>query len=207
MKSKYPDVTSLTTKELLSLTLRESPYSPVIDELNNRFTSLRDLIEVTLPELTEIKGLGPGKASALLALIELARRLNSPPSEEPKIIRSPQDVANLVMNEMRHLDREHFRVMLLNTKNHVIRIDTISIGTLNSSAVHPRELFKSAVKHSTASIILLHNHPSGDPAPSPEDIEITNRLAEVGNLLGISVLDHVVLGDGRFISFKEKGLI
>ena len=111
------------------------------------------------------------------------------------------------MFEMRFLDREHFRAILLNTKNHVIRIVTVAIGTFSSTAVHPRELFKSAIKASAAGIILVHNHPSGDPTPSDPDIEITSHLVEAGKLLGIEVLDHVIIGDSSFTSFKERGLV
>ena len=206
MATIYPDVSSLSDKELLSLTLRENPCGSVIDELTNRFTSLRDLAGVTFIELTEIKGIGQVRASALLACIELARRLYSYSSTKPVVISSPQDVSGLVMNDMRFLDREHFQVILLNTKNHVIRLETVSIGTLNSTSVHPREIFKLAVKYSAAAIILVHNHPSGDPAPSKDDLEVTKRLVEVGKVLGIDVLDHIVIGDGKFVSFKEKGL-
>lgn len=113
----------------------------------------------------------------------------------------------LLMNEMRYLDREHFRVLLLNAKNRVLSIETVSVGTLNSSAVHPRELFKPAIRNSAAAVILVHNHPSGDPTPSRQDITVTERLKEVGEILGIEVLDHVIVGDGVFISFKEKGLL
>ena len=110
------------------------------------------------------------------------------------------------MNEMRYLDREHFRAILLNTKNHVLRVETIGIGTLNSTAVHPREVFKLAVKYSAAAIILVHNHPSGDPTLSRDDLEVTKRLVEVGKVLGIDILDHIIIGDGKFVSLKEKGL-
>lgn len=207
MSTNYPDISSYTTTELLSLTLRESCNSPLIAELTNRFSTLQELTSATITELTEIKGLGPVKASILLAAIELAKRLNKPPADEPKIILGPQDVANLVMFEMRFLDREHFRAIMLNTKNHVIKIETVAIGTLNSTAIHPRELFKSAIKSSAASIILVHNHPSGNPTPSEQDIEITQRLVEVGKLIGIEVLDHVIIGSFAFTSFKEKGLV
>lgn len=203
---KYPDITTLTTRELLSLTIREAPDSQVVDQLVERYKSLRELVDVTLSELTAIKGLGPGKASILLASIELGKRLQSP-ALEVKSIRCPQDVADLVMGEMRYLDREHFRVLLLNTKNHVLRMDTVSIGTLNSSAVHPKKLFKTAIRHSAAAVILVHNHPSGDVNPSREDIEITGRLSEAGKLLGVEVLDHVIIGNGRFVSFKERSLL
>jgi len=111
------------------------------------------------------------------------------------------------MEEMRNLDREHFRALLLNVKNQVIGREIISIGTLNSSAVHPRELFRNAIKRSAAALILAHNHPSGDPAPSREDIEVTRRLLEAGHIIGIEILDHLIIGDNKFTSFKAKGLM
>jgi DNA repair protein RadC len=123
------------------------------------------------------------------------------------VIQAPEDVANLVMNEMKYLEREHFRAIFLNTKNYVIGIDTISIGFLDSSLIHPREIFRNAIRHCAADIILLHNHPSGNPTPSKEDIEVTARLVESGNLLGIQILDHIIIGDGKFVSLKSKGLI
>ena len=150
---------------------------------------------------------GLARANALKASLELGRRLFTVQPEQLPSIRSPQDVANLLMNEMRYLDREHFRVLLLNAKNRVLSIETVSVGTLNSSAVHPRELFKPAIRNSAAAVILVHNHPSGDPTPSRQDITVTERLKEVGEILGIEVLDHVIVGDGVFISFKEKGLL
>lgn len=203
----YRDWNDLTLKELISMTLRESNNSPVVEELLQRFTSLRGLSEATVNELVTIKGLGPRKASLLKASFELGKRLYCTKPEKPVSIRSPQDVADLVMPEMRYLDREHFRALLLNTKNHIIRVETISIGTLNTSTIHPRELFKPAIRFSAASIILVHNHPSGDSTPSREDIDVTRRLVEVGRILGIEVLDHVIIGDGVFTSFKEKGLL
>ncbi|MCL6614990.1 MAG: DNA repair protein RadC, partial [Firmicutes bacterium] len=115
-------------------------------------------------------------------------------------------VSGLVMEEMRFLDREQFRIILLDAKNHVLGIRVVSVGSLSSSIVHPREIFKEAIARSSAAIILVHNHPSGDPTPSHEDIEVTRRLVEAGRLLGIEVLDHVVVGDNRYVSFKEKGI-
>lgn len=207
MTPEYRDFSSLPVRELLRLILREKPGSSAVEELTVRFGSLRDLAGATFAELTEIKGIGPGKAAALLAAIELARRLCAGPPEERPAIKSPQDVAGLVMGEMRHLDREHFRAILLDAKNRALKVETVSVGTLNTSFIHPREVFKSAVKNSAAAIILVHNHPSGDPAPSEEDIRVTRRLVEAGLLLGIEVLDHVVIGDGRFVGFREKGLL
>lgn len=125
---------------------------------------------------------------------------------QDKIIRSPEDVARL-NSDLLCFDKEHFVVVLLNTKNYLIDRETISIGSLNSCIVHPREVFKNAIKKSAASIICVHNHPSGDPTPSPEDVEMTHRLIEAGRILGIEVLDHVVLGMSGYVSLKEQGLI
>src|SRR5208282_4881854 len=119
-------------------------------------------------------------------------------------VRSPQDVCSFVMEEMCYLDREHFRVIILNTKNQVLALETVSVGGLNSSLVHPREVFKPAVLKSAAAVILIHNHPSGDATPSGEDLEITRRLAEAGKLIGIEVLDHIIIGDHVFTSLKER---
>ena len=143
----------------------------------------------------------------LLAAIELANRLSSRSRYESLTISSPADAAGLVIEEMRHYLREHFRVLLLDTKNKVLGMEEISIGSLNTSLVHPREVFRPAIRKACASVILIHNHPSGDPTPSSEDIAVTRRLYEAGRLLGIEVLDHVVIGDGRFVSFREKGLL
>jgi len=180
MQSMYPDFSSMTVPELLAITLRESSNSEAITGLSNCFT-LKELTEATICELSAIKGMGKRKATALLAAVELAKRLSfTAPGNDAESIRSPQDVAALVMNEMRYLDREPFRVLLLNTKNHVFKNHLVSIGALNSSLVHPREVFKQAIKNSAAAVILIHNHPSGCCTPSQEDIEITKRLTEAG---------------------------
>ena len=169
--------------------------------------NLRELAEMAPEELMALPGIGKAKAIRLVAAFELTRRLaNTMPEDRPSI-RSPEDAAILVMGEMRHLDREHFWALLLNTKNRVIAREVISIGTLNSSAVHPRELFKAAIRRSAAAVILVHNHPSEDPTPSQQDIDVTKRMMEAGNIVGISVLDHLVIGDNRFVSLKAKGLM
>jgi DNA repair protein RadC len=199
MPTTYPDFSMLSTKELLAITLRENSSSEIVDELSQHF-SLRELTEATVCELSAIKGIGERKAIVLLAAIELARRLCfSAPCADIKIIRSPQDVGSLLMNEMRYL--------ILNTKNHILKNCLVSIGSLNSSLVHPREVFKQAIKSSGAAVILIHNHPSGDPYPSNEDIEITKRLHEAGKIVGIEVLDHIIIGDGSFVSLKERSVL
>ncbi len=172
-----------------------------------RFKTLRHLLGATIEELSEIKGVGPAKACQIKAALELARRTTVYSGQQHPVIKTPDDAAALVMEEMKHFDREHFRAILLNTKNRVIGTDRVSVGTLNSSVVHPRELFRNAIKRGAASIILLHNHPSGDPTPSREDKDITRRVMEAGNIIGIEVLDHIIIGDNRFISLKAHGLI
>jgi DNA repair protein RadC len=168
---------------------------------------LRFLAEVSFTELAAIKGLGPAKAAQIKAAVELGRRLAQMGQARRPAIHSPADVARLLMEDMRYLDREHFRSLALNTRNQVLAVNRISVGSLNSSIVHPREVFKQAISSSAAAVILVHNHPSGDPAPSSEDIEVTGRLVQAGNILGITVLDHIIIGDGRYLSFKEKGLM
>ncbi len=166
---------------------------------------LRFLVTAGLEELRRVPGVGLAKAAQLKAAVELGRRVASATTART-VVRSPQDVSSLVMEEMRFLDREQFRIVLLDAKNHVLGVRTVSVGSLSSSIVHPREIFKEAIARSSAAIILVHNHPSGDPTPSQEDVEVTRRLVEAGRLLGIEVLDHVVVGDNRYISFKEKGI-
>jgi DNA repair protein RadC len=158
-------------------------------------------------DFLSIKGLGPAKAVTLLAVAELATRLKDSKRTESVTISSPSDAAGLMMEEMRHYLREHFCVVLLDTKNKVMGVEEVSVGSLNTSLVHPREVFRPAIRKACASVILIHNHPSGDPTPSREDLEVTRRLAEAGKLMGIEVLDHLVIGDGKFISFREKGLL
>jgi len=170
------------------------------------FGGLHDLPRRTADELTSLDGLGPVKAATLLAAVELAVRLSCR-QRTGVTIGSPGDVAGLVMEEMRNYLREHFRIVLLDVKNKVLSIEEVSIGSLSASLVHPREVFRPAVLRACAGIILVHNHPSGDPAPSREDIDVTRRLCDAGRLFGIEVLDHVVIGDGRFFSFREKGLL
>ena len=158
-------------------------------------------------EFKHIKGLGNARAARILAAMELGRRIACASAIDSEHITSPGDGAQYLMGRLRNETHEKFIVLLLNTKNEVISIENISIGSLNASIVHPREVFSRAIKRNSASIILAHNHPSGDPSPSQEDIHITRRLKEAGAIIGIPVLDHVIIGDGTYISLKEKELI
>ena len=187
---------NLANHELLAILLRTGTKH-----------GLRLLKEASVEELSSIPGIGMVKAIQILAAVELGSRIHKLANEEHFVIRSPEDGANLVMEDMRFLTQEHFVCLYLNTKNQVIHKRTVFIGSLNSSIVHPREVFKEAFKRSAASFICVHNHPSGDPTPSREDIEVTRRLFECGNLIGIELLDHLVIGDKKFVSLKEKGYL
>ncbi|GLH64785.1 MULTISPECIES: DNA repair protein RadC [Bacillaceae] len=202
---------SLADHELLAILLRTGTKEESVLQLAHRllkhFEGLRLLKDATIEEITSIKGIGTTKAVQILAAIELGRRISRLSYNERYVIRSPEDGAKYVMEDMRFLSQEHFVAIYLNTKNQVIHRKTIFIGSLNASIVHPREVFKEAIKRSAASIICVHNHPSGDPTPSREDIDVTKRLAECGRIIGIELLDHLIIGDQKFVSLKEKGYV
>ncbi|MEW4284237.1 RadC family protein [Priestia koreensis] len=202
---------SLSNHELLGILLRTGTKEESVLQLSNRilqhFDGLKLLQDASIEEITHIKGIGTAKAVHIMAAIELGRRIGQLRSEDRYVIRSPEDGANYLMEELRILSQEHFVCLYLNTKNQVLHKQTIFIGSLNSSIVHPREVFKEAFRRSAASIICVHNHPSGDPTPSREDIEVTKRLKECGRIIGIDLLDHLIIGDRKYISLKEKGYV
>ncbi len=199
---------SLSDYQLLGELIAEREGDCVSERLLESFPAIQYLlIDSTEQELLQIKGIGSRRVRQIKACCELARRLYTKDIKDGYTIKSAADVSTLLMSEMRYLRKEQFRIILLNTKNVVIEIKTISEGSLNSSIVHPREVFSIAVKLSCNSILCVHNHPSGDPEPSREDIETTQRLINAGNVLGIKVLDHVIIGNGKFISLKEKCII
>ncbi|GIP16919.1 UPF0758 protein [Paenibacillus montaniterrae] len=202
---------ALSHAELLAILLRTGTKNQSAVQLSAQLLqqcgSLRELVDMSLDELTAIKGIGQAKALQLLAGIELGKRVARSSLGDVVTVRSPYDAAMYVMEELRYLKKEHFICLFLNTKNHIVGKETLSMGTLNASLVHPREVFRAAIRSSSASIICIHNHPSGDPSPSPEDIQITKRLAEAGSLLGIEILDHLIIGDGTFVSLKEQGYL
>jgi DNA repair protein RadC len=208
MNNTVYDLSTLGVKELLALSIREGNRNAdkIADELVAKFGDLRELTSLAIEEL-EAAGFSYSVAWKIKAILELAKRIATLPPNDRTTIRTPKDAADLLMNQMRLLDREHFKAVLMDTKNHVLDIVTISVGTLNSSLVHPRELFKEAIKRSCAGIILAHNHPSGIPDPSSEDKSLTNRLVDAGKLLGITILDHVIIGDSKYFSFRESGLM
>jgi DNA repair protein RadC len=166
------------------------------------------LWRVSAEELVQVRGVGPAGAARLLACLELARRASAWPASERPVVATAEDVVRLCGTQLRGLDREHFWALALSTKNRLLRMVEVSVGSLNASIVHPRELFKEAVRMSAASVIVVHNHPSGDPTPSGADLQLTRRLAKAGEVLGIELLDHVVLGDGgAYVSLREMGVL
>ncbi len=171
------------------------------------FESPAGIASATQEELTSVAGVGPVIAGRLMAAFELARRAREEPIARGSPLRASSEIFGAFHERMRELKKERFLIVMLDGKNRVIREDLVSEGILTASLVHPREVFSPAIRACAAGIVLVHNHPSGDPEPSPEDIEITKRLSTVGELIGIRVLDHVIIGDGRYVSFLERGLI
>lgn len=199
---------SLSNAELLAILLRTGTASQSAVHIAERVLSqtggLKGLTDSTIETLVQIKGVGPAKAIQVLAGVELGRRISRLMPDERLAIRSPQDAAEFMMDELQHLTQEHFVCLFLNTKNEVIGKETIFVGSLNASIVHPREIFRKAIQRASAAIICLHNHPSGDPTPSAEDRHVTRRLREAGRIVGIEVLDHIIIGEQRFYSMKEQ---
>ncbi len=211
----------LSTAELLAVILRTGTKGESAVELARRVLRLKAdeareangisglgyLATVSADELMAVPGLGAAKVAQIKAVAELARRFAQGDNGTRVTASNPEEVARLLMPEMRYLEKEHFKAVLLNTKNHVIGVETISVGSLNSSIVHPREIFKEAIRRVAAAVILAHNHPSGDPTPSAEDIAVTRRLRRAGEILGIDVLDHIIIGDNEYVSLREQGVL
>ena len=169
--------------------------------------SLRRLGSLSIADIKQVDGVGPAVAARVLAALELGRRMARESAAERPRIQGPCDVYDLCAPALRDLQQEEFRILLLNTQHAVVRELVVTRGTLDASIVHPREVFRSAISESAAAVILVHNHPSGDPAPSREDREVTDQLVAAGRLIGIPIIDHVVVGDGRYVSFVEMGLL
>jgi DNA repair protein RadC len=201
---------ALSDGELLGLLFgigsREKNAVELAGEVISEAGGLHGLYDVSVHELMQVNGIGEAKACIILAAVELGRRIGQVRNPGRPVVSSPADVERLLRGRIANLDRENFVVVLLNTKNEVIEASTVSVGTLGASLVHPREVFKPAVRASAASVILAHNHPSGKVEPSREDREVTKRLGEAAGILGIEVLDHVIVGDGYF-SMKEHGML
>ena len=204
---------ALSEAELLALLLRTGNASTgesAVDHarlLLNHFQSLKGIDDASIPELSAIKGIGPAKSAGLKACMEIARRLRQKKWEVGDALRSSEDVFRHFGERLVKEKREIFYVVLLNNKNRKIREVKISEGSLTASLVHPREVYNPVIRESAAAVIFVHNHPSGDPTPSPEDLEITRRLKEVGEVMGIRVLDHVVVGHDRYFSFSDRGVL
>lgn len=201
---------ALNESELLAIIIRQGRTGlsalDLARHLLAKYRGLRGLKNASLEELVQETGIGPVKALEIKTALELGQRLASEGAVKA-FISSPEDVSDLFMEEMRYLDREHLKAVYLDTKGGIISHENISVGGLSSSLIHPREVFKPAVKKSAAALILVHNHPSGDPAPSARDVEISRKIAEAGELLGINLFDHIIIGDGCYCSLKARGLL
>jgi len=197
---------ALSAQEILALILGRGVKGESVmvtaQKLLSKFGSLQGIADSSVEELSQVNGIGPAKAAQLKAAFDLGRRIEAAPRTGKEAVKSPEDVVQAVAGDLKGKKKEHFLALLLDTRNRLIRTATVSMGSLDSSIVHPREVFKEAIKASAASVIFVHNHPSGDPEPSPDDIELTRRLVEAGKLLGILVLDHVIVGDGAYLSLK-----
>lgn len=201
---------SLSDSELLAIILRTGSKQENVINLAQRILSqynLKQLSQINTAQLMKIHGIKESKAAQIAACFEIARRLEVFSEDAKPKIASPEDVYKRIYPKLREQKKEMFIELCLDTKNQIIKEDTISIGSLNANIVHPREVFKVALAESAAHIIVAHNHPSGDPTPSREDIEITKKLIEAGKIIGIDVLDHVIIGDKRHFSMKEAGHI
>lgn len=219
---------ALSAQELLALIIGRGvsgrSVMTIAQELMARFGNARGISEATIEELSKVKGVGLAKAAQLKACFELGKRkeLETEYGYEDYDIKNPQIVVKAIRARIKDMKKEHFMLMILNTRNKIVRIENISVGTLNASLVHPREVFNKAIAHAASSVVIAHNHPSGDPEPSEEDLKITRRLIEAGKILGIEVLDHIIIGKHTvksaitghskpekegYCSLKEKGLI
>lgn len=201
---------AVSTAELLAIILRTGTGGESVlrlaERLLVRFKNLPGLARATMTELKSVKGIGPAKAAEIKAALEIGRRLMATAPEERPRVASPADAANLLMSEMMFLEQEHLRLILLDTRNRVLGTPTIYMGSLNTSVIRIGELFRAAIRENAAAFIVAHNHPSGDPAPSPEDIHVTRQMVQAGALLDIDVLDHIIIGHQRYVSLKERGL-
>ena len=204
---------SLTDAELLAVIIRSGSKNERSIDLAHKILKMNSdngLLGVhhfSINELKKIKGIGRVKAIQIKCVAELSNRIAKLQAIKKFNVNSPSSVATCYMEEMRHLSQEHLKIVMLDTKNNIIRDQVITKGTVNSSLITPREIFVQALKFEAVNIIVLHNHPSGDPSPSKEDIQITRRIKECGEMIGISMLDHIIIGDCKYISLKEKGII
>jgi len=204
-------VEALSAQEILAVLLGRGIAGESVmvtaQRLLSHFGSLKGIADASVEELSQVKGIGLAKAAQIKAAFELSSRLGGYPEAGDKpIVKTPEDVASLVKGRLRGKKKEHFLALLLDTRNQLIKVSEISIGSLDTNIVHPREVYKEAISASAASVIFVHNHPSGDPTASEDDIKLTKRLAEAGEIVGIDVLDHIIIGDKKYLSLKREGL-
>jgi DNA repair protein RadC len=202
---------ALSAQELLALIIgrgvSKKSVMTIAQELLIKFGNIKTISEATIEELSQIKGIGFAKAVQIKACFELGKRKDLEPEMKNFDIKDPQSVIKAIRASIKDKAKEHFKLILLNARNKILGVSTISIGSLNASIVHPREVFKDAIMHNAYSVVLAHNHPSGDPEPSEDDLTMTKRLTEAGKILGIEVLDHIIISKNGFFSFKEQGLL
>ncbi len=201
---------SLSDAELLAILLRTGVSGLNVVQLSQQLLlergGWRGLQQASFQSLRDQHGMGEAKAAQLKAALEIGRRLAMLSFTERVQIRSPSDVAQLMQIELSHLDQEHLKAVCLDTRNRVVKIQTVYVGTLNSAGLRVGEVFKEAIKINSAAIILAHNHPSGDPSPSQDDLQVNRHLLQAGQLLDIDVLDHLIIGHGRYVSLRERGI-
>jgi DNA repair protein RadC len=202
---------ALSAQELLALIIgrgvSKKSVMTIAQELMIKFGNIKAISEATIEELSQIKGIGFAKAVQIKACFELGKRKDLEPELKDFDIKEPQSIVKAIRASIKDKAKEHFKLLLLNARNKVLGISTISIGSLNASIVHPREVFKDAIAHNAYSVVLAHNHPSGDPEPSEDDLTMTKRLIEAGKILGIEITDHIIIVKNSYFSFKEKNLI
>lgn len=197
---------AMSTHELLQLVIGGPNASEIATELLDECQTLSEVARKNVGELQQIAGIGEATAARLIAALELGRRFIFIPLELGDTIRTPADIANLLIAQMGHMDHEEFWVLVLNTKNKLVHIDRLYKGNLNTCYIRVSEVFRQAIRINAAAIMLVHNHPSQDPSPSPEDLRATEKIVQAGSMLGIDVLDHVIIGGNRYVSLREKGL-
>lgn len=202
---------ALSEKELLAIIINTGTKEDSSIDLGRKIIekakSVRGLADLTLEDLTSIKGIGPAKAAKIYAALELSRRISKSRGVSEYKVDSPESIANIYMEELRYLKKEVVKLLLLDTKGAIVGDVLLSEGSLNASIVHPREVYREAIIRSANKLIIVHNHPSGDPSPSEQDIQITKRLQDAGLIMGVDLLDHIIIGDGEFNSLRRMGYL